>query len=70
MNMIFDIQNKWARRANIVFIVIAAVPFLLAIFIAEFIWKTLRSIVITVKTQVSEAIPTIRDYIDAIRTNW
>jgi F0F1-type ATP synthase membrane subunit b/b' len=70
MNMIFDIQNKWARRANIVFIVIAAVPFLLVIFVAEFIWKMLKSIVTTVKTQVSEAIPTIRDYIDAIRTNW
>jgi len=70
MNMIFDIQNKWARRANIVFIVIAAVPFLLMIFMIEFIWKTLISIVATLKTQVSEAIPTIRDYIDAIRTNW
>jgi F0F1-type ATP synthase membrane subunit b/b' len=70
MNMIFDIQNKWARRANIVFIVVAAVPFLLVIFIVEFIWKMLKSMVTTVKTQVSEAIPTIRDYIDAIRQNW
>ena len=70
MNMIFDIQNKWGRRAYIVLIVIAAIPFLLVIFVAEFIWKTLKAMVTTVKTQVGEAIPTLRDYIDAIRTNW
>jgi hypothetical protein len=70
MNKLFGIQNKWARRANIVLIVIAAIPFLLVIFTVEFLWKTLKSMISTIKTQLSEAIPTIREYVDAIRANW
>ena len=70
MNMIFDVDNKWARRAYIILFIIAAIPFLLVIFLAECLWKTAKAMVSVVQTQATEAIPTIRDYVNAIRENW
>lgn len=70
MNYINSIENVWARRAFIVFIVICAIPVVSVVLLAEVVWKTIKYMAAMVKTLIQETIPTVQSYIDAIKEIW
>lgn len=69
-NYISNIENPWVRRSLIILMVLCAAPFLLALLIAEVLWKTAKVMVEIVKTQVKETAPSIKGTINYIREIW
>lgn len=70
MNYIFNVQNKWARRAYIVLLVITAIPLILFLGLAEISWKSVKAIMSVIKVQISEVVPTIKEYMIGIKESW
>lgn len=70
IDTINNVENVWARRAFIVFIVICAIPVVSVVLLAEVIWKTIKYMAAMVKTVTQETVPTVRSYMDAIKEIW
>jgi predicted PurR-regulated permease PerM len=69
-NLIPNMENPWVRRPLIILMTLCAAPFLIALMVVEAIWETVKAIVKIIKTQVQEAAPAIKNFVNQIKEAW